>query len=91
MRSRPRLLPHYLNPAPGRWLASFPRSDFSQAALNEIGAFITLFSVKRYGAEFLAKANLTQVVVEALESDFEEADDEPMMPREPGRDRETDT
>lgn len=58
------------------WLASFPRSDFSQAALNEIGAFITLFSVKRYGAEFLTKANLTQVVVETLESDFEEADDE---------------
>jgi restriction system protein len=58
------------------WLASFPRSDFSQAALNEIGAFITLFSVKRYGAEFLAKVNLTQAVVETQESDFEETDDE---------------
>ncbi|TDO99584.1 restriction system protein [Marinomonas balearica] len=40
------------------WLGSFPRSDFSQSALYEIGAFITLFSIKRHAAEFLNKVNL---------------------------------
>lgn len=37
------------------WLGHFPRSDFSQAALNEIGSFITLFSVRKHAGEFLAK------------------------------------
>lgn len=39
-----------------KWLGHFPRSDFSQAALNEIGSFITLFRVREHIAEFLAKA-----------------------------------
>ena len=33
----------------------FPRNDFSQSALNEIGAFITLFRVAKFAPEFLAK------------------------------------
>lgn len=37
------------------WIGHFPRSDFSQAALNEIGSFITLFSVRKHVGEFLAK------------------------------------
>lgn len=37
------------------WLGQFPRSDFSQSALNEIGAFITLFLIKNHKHEFLAK------------------------------------
>lgn len=45
-------LPNYLGV---RWLGHFPRSDFSQAALNEIGAFITLFRVREHFGEFLAK------------------------------------
>lgn len=36
-----------------KWLGHFPRSDFSQAALNEIGSFITLFRVREHAGEFL--------------------------------------
>jgi len=37
------------------WIGHFPRSDFSQSALNEIGAFITLFLIQKHRHEFLAK------------------------------------
>jgi restriction system protein len=37
------------------WIGQFPRSEFSQSALNEIGAFITLFLIKKHRHEFLAK------------------------------------
>ncbi|WP_173645090.1 restriction endonuclease [Polycladidibacter stylochi] len=37
------------------WLNRFSRSEFSQAALNEIGSFITLFSVRKHATEFLNK------------------------------------
>jgi len=40
------------------WLGSFARSEFSQAALSEIGSFITLFSVRQHREEFLAKVGL---------------------------------
>jgi len=40
------------------WLGHFPRSDFSQAALNEIGSFITLFAIRNNSGEFLAKIGL---------------------------------
>jgi restriction system protein len=40
------------------WLGHFPRNEFSQSALNEIGSFITLFRVKRYATEFLAKIDV---------------------------------
>ena len=42
------------------WLGHFPRSDFSQAALNEIGSAVTLFLVRRHEAEFLAKIGLAE-------------------------------
>ena len=38
-----------------KWLGQFPRSDFSQAALYEIGSFITLFTVRKHASEFLNK------------------------------------
>lgn len=41
------------------WLGSFPRSDFSQSALNEIGAFISMFQVKRFAVEFLSKVKMS--------------------------------
>lgn len=41
------------------WLGQFPRSDFSQSALNEIGAFITLFLIKSHKHKFLAKIGFT--------------------------------
>lgn len=37
------------------WLGQFPRSNFSQAALNEIGSFITLFSIRSHASEFRSK------------------------------------
>lgn len=37
------------------WLGHFPRNDFSQSALNEIGAFITVFLIQGHAGEFLAK------------------------------------
>lgn len=45
----------YANYREVEWLGTFPRGDFSQSALYEIGSFITLFSVKKHSAEFLAK------------------------------------
>lgn len=40
------------------WLGHYPRNEFSQAALNEIGSSLTLFRVRRHAAEFLAKVGL---------------------------------
>jgi restriction system protein len=45
----------YPNRRAVEWLGHFPRNEFSQSALNEIGAFITLFLVKKHASEFLAK------------------------------------
>jgi restriction system protein len=42
-----------------KWLGHFPRSDFSQSALYEIGSFLTLFKVKNHTSEFLAKVDPT--------------------------------
>lgn len=39
-----------------QWLGHFPRSDFSQSALYEIGSFITLFAVRKHKDDFIAKA-----------------------------------
>lgn len=41
------------------WLGHFPRSDFTQSALYEIGSFITLFLVKTHAAEFLSRVDPT--------------------------------
>lgn len=69
--------PHeYPNQRAIEWLGSFPRSDFSQAALNEMGAFITLFSVKRHRNEFLNKVNLAALVDNDNDNDFDEDDDD---------------
>jgi len=46
----------YPNHRSVEWLKHFPRNDFSQGALNEIGAFITVFLIQRHASEFLAKA-----------------------------------
>ncbi len=53
------------------WIAHFPRSDFTQAALNEIGSFITLFRVRQNAAQFAAKANhgASPVELDAAEED----------------------
>ena len=48
----------YPNRRAVEWLGHFPRIDFSQSALNEIGSAVTLFRVKRHAAEFLAKVGI---------------------------------
>lgn len=40
------------------WLGHFPRSDFSQEALYEIGSFITVFLVRTNTREFLANVGM---------------------------------
>lgn len=42
------------------WSGQFPRSDFTQTALNEIGSFITLFRVREHSAQFEAKIDPTK-------------------------------
>lgn len=52
------------------WLGHFPRNEFSQTALHEIGSFLTMFRVRRNVDEFLSKVNL------ATPPTFESAADE---------------
>lgn len=49
-------IPEYPNRRPVKWTTHLPREDFSQAALYEIGSFVTLFSVRKYVGEFIAAA-----------------------------------
>ncbi len=51
----------YPNRRSVEWIGHFPRSEFSQSALYEIGAFITLFAIKRHQKEFLAKIEIGQI------------------------------
>jgi len=51
----------YPNRQKVEWLGHFPRDRFSQAALHEIGSFVTLFRVRRYANEFLSKVDLATV------------------------------
>lgn len=39
------------------WLGQFPRNDFTQSALNEIGSFITLFRIREHTSQFEAKVD----------------------------------
>jgi restriction system protein len=61
------------------WLGHFPRNDFSQAALNEIGSALTLFKIRRHAHEFLVKVGLAQPESDAaktIESAEDSADDD---------------
>lgn len=61
-----------------QWLGHFPRSDFSQTALNEIGSFLTLFRVRRHANEFLSRVDLSVNTGEQESGDSQEdiADDD---------------
>jgi restriction system protein len=48
----------YPNRRQVEWLGHFPRNDFSQSALNEIGAFITVFLIQGNRGEFLSKVGM---------------------------------
>jgi restriction system protein len=50
----------YPNQYSVEWLGHFPRDQFSQAALYEVGSALTLFSVKNYANEFLAAIDQEQ-------------------------------
>jgi restriction system protein len=52
----------YPNHQQVEWLGNFPRNEFSQSALNEIGAFITVFLIQGSASEFLSKVNLAERV-----------------------------
>lgn len=54
-----------------KWLKSFPRTDFSQEALYEVGSALTFFQVKNYADEYLAtlegkKASLDTSIDESI-------------------------
>jgi len=57
------------------WLGHFPRGDFSQAALYEIGAIITLFLVKNNTNEFLAKIDPSHKPPQAMDAEETPDDD----------------
>jgi len=65
----------YPNQRKVKWLGSFPRDEFPQAALNEIGSAVTLFSVKRYSQDFLEKVGLGRDA-EVLSSPVDLEDDD---------------
>lgn len=50
----------YPNRRQVQWLGHYPRNDFSQSALNEIGAFITVFLIQGNRVEFLAKIGMAE-------------------------------
>lgn len=51
------------------WKGHFPRSDFSQSALNEIGSYVTLFRVRKYASEFLSKAGISMTSTSPVAGD----------------------
>jgi restriction system protein len=50
----PTIEPSYPHLRPMEWLKAFPRTDFSQGALYEIGSAMAFFQVKTYAEEFTA-------------------------------------
>ena len=66
----------YPNARPVEWLGHFPRSEFSQSTLYEMGAFITLFLMKdKSSAELVAKIDPTAQVDAQEEEDASPDDD----------------
>ena len=59
----------YPNQRAVKWLKSFPRTQFSQGALYEIGSAMSLFQVKNYAEEFLAALSGEPVPVKAATED----------------------
>jgi restriction system protein len=51
---QPDIFKEYPNHRDIIWKANFPRTDFSQQALYEMGSALSLFQVKNYADEFLA-------------------------------------
>ncbi len=67
----------YPNRRQVEWLGHLPRNDFSQSALNEIGAFITVFLIQGSRDEFLAKIGMAAATASfPVEETAEEAPDD---------------
>lgn len=73
----------YPNRRKVQWLAHLPRNDFSQSALTELGAYITVFMVRNHAAEILNKAGLVSserepspAQTQAVSGPVEAADDD---------------
>ena len=64
----------YPNSRKVEWLGHFPRSDFIQSALQEIGSHLTLFRIKNHPAEFVVKVDPSQKF-EAVEDEASSDDD----------------
>lgn len=69
----PELSSDYPNTRLVKWLAHVPREEFSQAALYEIGSFLSLFSVSTHTREFLSRIGNESEQEET--SDIETSDD----------------
>jgi restriction system protein len=67
--------PEYPNIRPVEWKKHIPRDQFSQAALYEIGSFITLFSIRNHVEEFIAALE-ERSISEPAEDTEEREDDE---------------
>jgi restriction system protein len=65
----------YPNRRKVQWLGQFPRSDFSQEALYEIGSFITVFLVQQNRREFLAKIGMAPAIIPTEVEDVAVDDD----------------
>ena len=66
---------HYPNHRSVQWLGKYPRSDFSQSALYEIGSALTLFMVKTHANEFLSKVGVVPTVSTPAPEENETDDD----------------
>jgi len=65
---------NYPNKRSVEWIGSFPRTEFRQSALNEIGSAMTMFKVKNYADDFLLKVGLIEP--KAVLDDHDNTDDE---------------
>lgn len=82
--------PEYPNIRPVEWLQQFPRDQFSQAALYEIGSFITLFSIRNHLEEFIAALE-DRTISEPDEEAEEREDDETVAKSASAQAQETTT
>ena len=69
-------LPDYPNRRPVEWLKHYPRNEFKQSALYELGAFISLFRIKNHVNDFLEKIDQSGTTKKLEDTDAEETDDE---------------
>ncbi|MCL1811457.1 MAG: restriction endonuclease [Methanomassiliicoccaceae archaeon] len=65
--------PKYVHQRKVNWSnKQLPRTAFSQGALNEVGSFLTFFSIKNYGDEFLSALDKNFKAKEVADDEEEE-------------------